>query len=433
MERLREIAELALREAGELGCETAQVTVADQETKEFNADAGEFTLMRTLFDASFAVTVFKDKRQGAVAVNSLSEEAVRGAVRDAVEAAGSAEPDDAWQIESEARELTITDGVTECDAEKLFFRSQELLTEIGENYPNLLVDQMITEHVRTKSLYLNTNGTCYRREAGQYGYYVGYSAHEGESSSHSYGSECALGDLDRPFSESGLTRRELADTARQACPVPFEGKYTGTVVFTPGCFADVVLGTIGDQYVSDVSLINGTSIWKDKVGQAVMDPRLTIRFAPGDPRIVCGQRYTSEGYLSEDFDLVKDGILQGFHLTQYGANKTGGKRSGNTSQSVVVPAGEETLDTIIAGIERGIWIGRFSGGQPGANGEFSGVAKNAFLIEDGKIGPAIAETMISANLNDMLFRLRGLSKEMLCDGKIAVPYAVFDGITISGK
>ena len=78
-------------------------------------------------------------------------------------------------------------------------------------------------------------------------------------------------------------------------------------------------------------------------------------------------------------------------------------------------------------------MGRFSGGQPSSNGDFSGVAKNSFLIENGKIGPALSETMIAGNLADMLNHLRAVSREQVADGMSVLPYMAFDGITISGK
>ena len=88
---------------------------------------------------------------------------------------------------------------------------------------------------------------------------------------------------------------------------------------------------------------------------------------------------------------------------------------------------------MIASVKNGLIVGGFSGGEPGANGEFSGVAKNSFLIENGKIGPALSETMISGNMADMLNRLRAVSSEQVADGMMVLPYMAFDGITISGK
>jgi PmbA protein len=120
-------------------------------------------------------------------------------------------------------------------------------------------------------------------------------------------------------------------------------------------------------------------------------------------------------------------------LSKYVANKTGNERAKNTSFSMIIEGGETPLDEMIKGIDKGVIIGRFSGGSPSANGEFSGVAKNGFMIENGKIVSALSETMISGNLATMLNNLVGISKETLVDGSVVAPYMAFDGITISGK
>ncbi|MCR4903415.1 MAG: hypothetical protein K6A23_11205 [Butyrivibrio sp.] len=78
-------------------------------------------------------------------------------------------------------------------------------------------------------------------------------------------------------------------------------------------------------------------------------------------------------------------------------------------------------------------MGLFSGGEPGTNGEFSGVAKNSFLIENGKITKALTETMINGNLGKMFENIREVSKEQICFGFGVIPYIAFDGIIISGK
>ena len=100
---------------------------------------------------------------------------------------------------------------------------------------------------------------------------------------------------------------------------------------------------------------------------------------------------------------------------------------------MIVCPGEQSVEDIIASIDKGILVGRFSGGQPSTNGDFSGVAKNSFLIENGKITDAVSETMISGNLADMLKNVVAISRETVADGYSVLPYGAFGGITVSGK
>lgn len=95
--------------------------------------------------------------------------------------------------------------------------------------------------------------------------------------------------------------------------------------------------------------------------------------------------------------------------------------------------GDTPYADMIKNVKRGIIVGRFSGGQPGSNGEFSGVAKNSFLVEDGEIKGAVTETMINGNLADMLKNIISISKETVEDGTSVLPYIAVDGIVIAGK
>ena len=85
---------------------------------------------------------------------------------------------------------------------------------------------------------------------------------------------------------------------------------------------------------------------------------------------------------------------------------------------------------MIAGIENGILINRFSGGESGPSGDFNGVAKNSFLIRDGQLAGAVTETMISGNFAALLQQVRGITRETVCDGMSVLPWAAFDGITV---
>ena len=76
---------------------------------------------------------------------------------------------------------------------------------------------------------------------------------------------------------------------------------------------------------------------------------------------------------------------------------------------------------------------RFSGGTPNNNGDFSGVAKNSYYIEDGKIKYPVIETMISANLVEMFKNIVAVSAERINFGNALLPWMLVSGITISGK
>ena len=78
-------------------------------------------------------------------------------------------------------------------------------------------------------------------------------------------------------------------------------------------------------------ILDGTSLWLDKIGQQVASEKLSLKLAPLHPDIVAGQRFTSEGYIAEDYDMIERGVLKQFRLSDYAARKTGYERSPNSS------------------------------------------------------------------------------------------------------
>ena len=86
---------------------------------------------------------------------------------------------------------------------------------------------------------------------------------------------------------------------------------------------------------------------------------------------------------------------------------------------------------MIKNIDKGILLCRSSGGYPSDAGDFSGVAKNSYYIENGQIKHPLIETMVSGNISDMLLNIRDISNKNINFGNKILPWIAFDGLTIS--
>ncbi len=432
MHDLKMIADKALAALKDNGADKAQCAVRFTETHEFNVDGGKFSLFRTLFDNSLSLTAVKDDKKGSVGINRLDDDSIAVAAVNCLAIADSGAADPAWVFAEKSENGFFTAGAPEADLDLLFDRTEELMRQIGEQFPLILMEQMIVTHKKRHSVFKNSLGVEYETLSGNYEISLMFSAHEGEKSSSFFGSGVLTDRLDVPFMELGTIREDLENVSKQLDTQPLEGKFTGVAVFPPSSLGTFIGSALGN-FASDGTLLDGTSPWKDCLGKVVADPAITISAAPLDERIVCGERFTGEGFRSENYDIIRDGVLESFMLSGYVANKTGLPRAKNSSYAIVMKPGETPYADIIAGIERGILVGRFSGGEPGTSGDFSGVAKNSFLIENGKITCALSETMISGNLGDLLKNVAAISSEVVCDGATVLPYAAFGGVTVSGK
>ena len=432
MKSTREIAEYTLDALKKAGAHQAQCIVSSGKADELNIDGGEFSLMRTLFNSSVSMKVLKDGKKGTISVNKLDKESIDEAVRLCVASADSSVPDEAESIADLIGNENFSVGALTPDRDKLFDRLQEYMDDVKKDYPKIIIEQLISSYSRAERLLMNTNGVEFRYDYGGYDISSMFSAHEGEKASSFIGYGADFSKLDSKLIDIGMQRTLLAQSEQQLDAKPVDGKFVGQIVITPACLSDFLMMAFGN-FISDATLIDGTSPWKSKLGTKVASDKLTISTVPLDPCVVAGERFTGEGYKSANMDIIRGGILNSFMLSQYGSRKTGFPRALNLSRNIAVAPGGATTDALIGAIGRGVLVNRFSGGQPGTNGDFSGVAKNSFLIENGKVTRPISETMISGNLAEMLNRVVDISSETVCDGLTVLPWVSFDGITISGR
>ena len=432
MEELKRKAAFALAALKENGADDAQVNVSRSETEEYNVDAGEFSLIRSVFSQGVSMKAIKDRKKGSIVVNRLDDDAVAKAAAECVAAAESGAPDPAVAIADLTENRDFTDGAP-TPAKDVFFDSLIRFTEdVKAEFPAIMLEQIVASWSGGIRVFANSNGVLYTERDGAYSVSVMYSAHRnGEATSFNYFDIETLDPAAR-IMDLGMCRTMFRRAVEELDAAPFNGKFLGTAVFAPSAMGDVISVVTGD-FCGDFALIEGTSPWKGKLGEQVASPCFTLSVIPHDPRVVCGENITADGYLSENYTIVENGVLKEYCLSDYGARRTGLNRAPSTAGEIEVKAGGETVENLIAGIENGILVCRFSGGAPASNGDFSGVAKNSFLIKDGKLAGALTETMISGNFAEMLKNIRGVSKETLCDGGCVLPYVAFDGVTVSGK
>lgn len=432
MENLKKAASYALEALLKAGADKAQVSVSSGESEEFNVDAGEFSLIRSVFSSGISVKAIKDGKKGTASVNELDKESIDEAVRECMESALAGVPDDAVTVAEKEENADFVSGALKPDKAAFFDSLIRFTEDIKREFPQIMTEQLIATYGHGKCVTANTNGVLFTDEDGNYSVSVMYSAHDGErgTSFNSFGIDFL--DPNTDIMNSGIPRVMFRRAVKELNARAFEGKFCGTAVFSPLCLSDFI-SIIEGSFAGDYSLIEGISPWKDKLGQTVADESFTLSVIPNDERVVCGEKITADGYRSENFDIIKDGVLKSFCLSEYGSRKTGLPRAKSTSGCIEVKAGKESLDEMLKKIGNGILVCRFSGGEPADNGDFSGVAKNSFLIENGEITDALTETMISGNFADMLMHIEGISSDTVSDGSCVLPYVAFGNVTVSGK
>jgi PmbA protein len=100
--------------------------------------------------------------------------------------------------------------------------------------------------------------------------------------------------------------------------------------------------------------------------------------------------------------------------------------------NVVVEPGSRAPAAMAAGIEKGLWVTRFLGGNSNSlTGDFSaGVA--GFLVEKGRVGRPVAEVNVAGRLQDLLLAVAEVGDDPYPYSSIRMPSLLVRGIAVSG-
>ncbi len=425
-------AEYALEAIKKSGADMGECSVGGGANTEVYYESGKISMIRTVFSSNVSIKVVKDKKKGSTSLNTCDEASIDKAVADALEASAHATPDDAEGVAELTENRDFARGEEKPDREALYSLMRGFIDSVKRDYPKISFDSISVSHNFSEHVYMNTNGVHLTSRDGANSYNAMFMARDGEKTSSFNYFGAIFTENDKPLIEMGMARTILAETEKQIDTKSLNGKFEGDLIITPGCL-DTFIYYIQSNFLSDAVHIDGTSIWKDSLGKTVAAPILTLRATPTAPELPGGYFITGDGYVASDMAIIENGVLKNFTLSRYGAAKTGKKRAANYGGNYCIDPGDKSLSELIGSVKKGLLLNRFSGGSPAGNGDFTGVAKNSFLIEDGKVTDAVSETMISGNLATLLKNITMISSERVNNGEGIMPWVKATGVVISGK
>ncbi len=431
MEQLEITGKYAIDAMMKAGADKAECFFSFVEKQEINVEVGEITLIRTNFERNLLMRAIKDQRKSSIRINKTEPEAIDKAVESLMQSVESSAPDPANDISDKQEHATFKNGPEKPNMDGMYNRLVSFLAYTRERYPKLIIEMGSIDYTRVHTLYTNTNDVKLISENSYYSFGPAFTSKDDEVSSSFNFTGVSMTNLDKELHGMGSVDTLMEQSVEHLRPKPFPSKVNGQIIIAPDCLGSLLGYVFG--YLSDVPIMSGSSIYADKLGERIATPNLTIRSVPNSDEIAVGYHITMDGYAAKDMDIVENGVLKNFLLSQYGAKKTGHKRATSGGGAIVIERGDQSLQEMIAGIDEGILLSRFSGGQPNDNGDFSGVAKNSFYIKDGKLLYPISETMISGNLAELLMDITAISEERVDFGSGILPWIRAKGVVISGK
>ncbi len=207
------------------------------------------------------------------------------------------------------------------------------------------------------------------------------------------------------------------------------------VVLGPGWPGVMLHEAVGHGLEGDFNR-KKTSTFSGMVGERVAAPGVTVVDDGTMPDRRGSITVDDEGTPSGRNTLIEDGILVGYMQDRQNARLMGVKPTGNgrrqsyahhpmprMTNTFMMPGNHDPAE-ILGSVKKGLYAVNFGGGQVDiVSGKFVFSASEAYLIEDGKVGPAVKGATLIGNGPDAMTKITMIGNDLSLD----------DGIGTCGK
>lgn len=191
----------------------------------------------------------------------------------------------------------------------------------------------------------------------------------------------------------------------------------------------------------------GTSPLREKLGQMVFDPQLTIWDDPTLSGRPASGSHDDEGVPCRRKALILQGTCNSYMYDLKTAALMGTESTGNGSRglfstpspspsNLILEPGETPLADLVAGIQRGLLVEHVLGlGQGNTiSGAFSNTLGLAYAIERGEIAGRVKDVSIAGNIYEDLREVAGISRESYwVHGHFGMPYILLPHVNVVCK
>lgn len=233
----------------------------------------------------------------------------------------------------------------------------------------------------------------------------------------SVGRDPASLDLDR-------AAREAVERATRLLGAGKPTSRRTTVVLDPFVTAQF-LGVISAT-VNGESVVKGRSLFRDRLGDSVASPLITLVDDPTDPRAYTATEVDGEGLAARRNLIIDNGVLNTFVHSSYSARRLGTVSTGNAVRggfrgtpgcgciAMQLVPGTRSAEQLIGDIEDGVLIQMVQGLHSGVNpvsGDFS-TGASGLTIRNGSLAEPVREFTIASTLQRMLLDVAELGNDL---------------------
>ena len=438
-EEVRSLAEKMIKKGMGMGFTECEVFFECGRTYQAGVEKGELSTGKMNVNCGIGFRGLLGKSLGFTHTNTLNEKSLLQIVEDAYRIAKANKPNEQWiSLPTTSNPATIEKMVdkTVVDAESsLAVDLMSRLVEYVRNYDKR-VKPVFGFSTLSYGFYgvVNSWGVDCVEKATAVHMGVGCVAKEDNRvGSFSWmGNSSRLLDID--------VRKIAEESARMALDSLKTRKvesFKGSLILDVDAIETTILAPLMDAVNGDWVRLNRSPL-RDKLNEEVLDEEITIY----DDSLIEGgvgsSGFDGEGFRTQRTCLFEKGVLKSFLHTSFTANILKMENTGNAVRSysslpsvgnsnIVVSPGN--FGDLISEVRRGIFFRRFSGHHIGERGDVSGVAKQAYYVENGEIKFPLTDVNINFNIYRVLReQFMGLEKKVRRYGELFAPRLGLEGI-----
>ena len=216
---------------------------------------------------------------------------------------------------------------------------------------------------------------------------------------------------------------------------------TATVILEDRVAMSLISPLIGA--IAGPSIARGASFLKDKLGQQIFSPAITVMDQPHRVRGLGSQPFDDEGVANRDTAIIDKGVLTTWLLNTSSARQLGLETTGHASRGLASPPGVGTtnltvqpgdrdLAGLMADAKEGLLVTSMFGPSLNNNtGDWS-TGVSGFWFEGGELAYPVTEITIAGNMIDIFGRLVAGSDLVYRSARNS-PSLMVDGLAIAGR
>ncbi len=201
--------------------------------------------------------------------------------------------------------------------------------------------------------------------------------------------------------------------------------------------ADVATGLLGHlvMAISGSNLYRKSSFLLDKLGHQILPEWFEISERPHILKGMASAPFDSEGLITRDLEIIKDGTLQTYLATSYAARKLGMQPTGHAGgiHNWFIKNTGQSFEQMLKELGTGLLVTELMGqGVNVVTGDYSRGAAG-FYVENGEIKYPVSEITIAGNLADMYKQIVAVGADTEFRSQIQTGSILLESLKVGGQ